>query len=107
MSDDHDAAPASTAEVAALLRVSYRQLDYWVRNGYIPQATPCPGSGVRRRWTREEVQGAAVFAALVHAGLSPADACAAVPTAEVHADEPEPWFLVHLGRVHAIGSLLP
>jgi DNA-binding transcriptional MerR regulator len=36
-------------EVAKITGVTYRQLDYWVRCGWIP-GIGCPGSGGRRQW---------------------------------------------------------
>lgn len=36
--------------------VTYRQLDYWTRKGYITPAKPSPGSGVRRVWTPQVVE---------------------------------------------------
>ena len=57
------AAPAlSTHDVAKLVGVSYRQLDYWCRRGLIPgQRGVCPGSGGRRLWRPNDVQRARVI----------------------------------------------
>ncbi len=46
----------STTEVCKALGVSYRMLDYWVRNGMVRVEKDAKGSGSRRRWTLEEVQ---------------------------------------------------
>lgn len=45
----------STLEVSVLTNVSYRQLDYWLRKGYISILEDAEGSGSRRRWTLEEI----------------------------------------------------
>lgn len=40
-----------------MVGISYRQLDYWVRQGIIGGGQNCcPGSGNRRHWTDEDVQ---------------------------------------------------
>lgn len=46
----------STVEVANLCRVSFRQLDYWLRVGTLDIENPTPGSGTHRRWTPAEVE---------------------------------------------------
>jgi DNA-binding transcriptional MerR regulator len=35
--------------------VTYRQLDYWTRIGYLFPANPTPGSGHRRQWSEPEL----------------------------------------------------
>lgn len=49
--------PMRTPEVARMLGVSFRQLDYWCRAGFIPDAES-PGSGRQRSWTAEQVRAA-------------------------------------------------
>jgi hypothetical protein len=49
--------PMRTPEVARMLGVSFRQLDYWCRVGFIP-AAESPGSGRQRSWTTEQVRAA-------------------------------------------------
>lgn len=45
----------STQEVADLTGVSYRMLDYWLRQGIIAIDGNTSGSGSRRRWSCDEV----------------------------------------------------
>lgn len=52
----------TSPEVCELVGCSYRQLDYWERQGIIRCARPATGVGSSRGWTREE-------AALVRACL--------------------------------------
>lgn len=52
--------------------VTYRQLDYWVRKGWVhPDPRPHAASGVTRTWPADEVRVARVMGRLVAAGLSP------------------------------------
>lgn len=51
--------PLRSADVSRLAGVSYRQLDYWCRNGVavpISGDNPSPGSGQHRRWSRADVR---------------------------------------------------
>lgn len=52
------------------LGLTYRQVDWWCRKGWINADNPDPGSGVRRAFPPGEVQIAAVMAALTKAGVS-------------------------------------
>ena len=45
----------TTHEVAMRSGLSYRQLDYWLRSGFITIADDADGSGSRRRFTDDEV----------------------------------------------------
>ncbi len=59
----------SSAEVCEMLGITYRQLDFWTRRGWVsasfvsdkgglrqrPAASPLPGSGVSRRWSEADV----------------------------------------------------
>ena len=46
--------------------VTYRQLDYWCRQGYLPASTvEASGSGTRRRFTRQQVWQIATCGALM------------------------------------------
>lgn len=57
----------STDEVAEILGVSYRMLDYYERNGHITIASSRgPGTGHGRRWTQEEVLRLRVCLNMVH-----------------------------------------
>ena len=55
--------------VIALTGLTYRQLDYWVRVGYLHPHNNALGSGTARIWPPPEVAVAATMARLVHAGL--------------------------------------
>lgn len=44
----------STDAVARMAHVSYRQLDYWLRTGWITIGDDTPGSGFRRGFTHEQ-----------------------------------------------------
>lgn len=46
----------SSREVCQLLDVTYRQLDYWCRSGWIPGQEVNVGSGFRRVWTKAQVK---------------------------------------------------
>lgn len=64
----------STDQVAAATGLSLRQLDYYVRRGYLHLADPLPGSGQPRRYTHNEALQAAILAELVRVGLTPTTA---------------------------------
>ena len=59
----------SSAEVARLAGITYRQVDYWVRIGLLRTAEPVEGSGTARRFAAVEVNVARVVAALHSAGV--------------------------------------
>lgn len=46
--------------------VSYRQLDFWVRQGYVHPDNPAPGSGRSRILTDEEIRVVTLMARLVN-----------------------------------------
>lgn len=50
--------------------MSYRQLDYWTRCGYLTANDPAPGNGHRRFWKPEEQAVAARMVRLIAAGVS-------------------------------------
>jgi DNA-binding transcriptional MerR regulator len=58
-------------DITHRLGITYRQLDYWSRQGWLRPATPANGSGTRREWTNDELAVAARMAKLVNAGLPP------------------------------------
>jgi DNA-binding transcriptional MerR regulator len=91
----------STREVAELARVSYRQLDHWVASGLLVIGDVSPGSGTRRRWTPDETTHARLFAALVHAGVTPQAVADAMPSALVGPRT----FRLDLGDVVVTGPL--
>lgn len=52
----------SSIEVADRVEVSYRMLDYWLREGHVTlSCDPHPGSGRRRVWTADEVHALELF----------------------------------------------
>lgn len=61
----------TSEEVAAQAGVSYRQLDYWVRVGWLhPEGKK--GSGRQRTWPEAEIDMALAMGALVKYGVDPA-----------------------------------
>jgi DNA-binding transcriptional MerR regulator len=59
----------STADLAALVGVTFRQVDYWVRVGLLHLAVPVEGSGVRREFDAAEVRVARTVATLYALGV--------------------------------------
>lgn len=77
-------------ELAARLReagVTYRQFDYWLRHGYVPNADPTPGTGYRREITAEQAEHLRIMGALVAAGLQP-EAASRLATSLRHGYQP-------------------
>lgn len=66
------------AETARAAGITYRQLDYWTREGYITAKVADPGSGVFRRYLPEQVEQVRVLARLTRIGL-PVGRVAALP----------------------------
>lgn len=64
--------------------LSDRQVDHYIRRGYIPLANPTPGSGHRRTFSFQEALRTAILAELVRAGLHPA-AAAVIADSTTHA----------------------
>lgn len=67
---------ATAAEIIDRARITYRQLDFWVSNGYLRprrQATH-PGSGNTRTFTPHEAEVAEVMGELVALGVAAAPA---------------------------------
>lgn len=54
--------------------MTYRQMDYWVRRGYLHPAESRPGSGNARVWPPEELEVGRRMAVLVQGGYTPATA---------------------------------
>lgn len=55
----------SSRRAAVIAGVSYRQIDYWARLGYIRSTgAGAAGSGSRRRWTLDDVQRIAAVSAI-------------------------------------------
>jgi len=94
---------STSIEVAARLRISYRQLDHWIERGYLPIADDHPGQGSRRRFTEAEAERASILAALVHAGFNLRPAAEAVAAGYVLT--PSGQFLISSGTAWICGSL--
>jgi DNA-binding transcriptional MerR regulator len=61
----------SSADVARIARVTYRQVDYWDRFGVLrPSVLPADGSGTRRRYSEDDLIRAKVISLLLTAGVS-------------------------------------
>jgi DNA-binding transcriptional MerR regulator len=59
----------STPEACRMARVSFRQIDYWVRTGLIEPDRPATGSGSQRRFTAEQVRDVAMIGRLRELGV--------------------------------------
>lgn len=56
--------------VLAATGATYRQLDHWVRRGWLHPTDPAPGNGYRRDWPHLEMQVAALMRRLTAAGIN-------------------------------------
>lgn len=74
----------TTAQTAAAAQVTYRQLDYWVAQGWVPSSEAHPGSGSQRLFDLEARSIARWMGELVRAGFKPAHAATAARA--LHAD---------------------
>lgn len=65
----------TTREVARMTGATYRQLDYWCREGMIDgqRAGAWHGSGKYRQWTRADVDRARVLAFAARLRMAPLD----------------------------------
>lgn len=63
----------SSPQVCELAGISYRQLDYWTRLGYL-HPDHRGGTGYDRAWSETETVKVHAMAAMVRAGLTPAAA---------------------------------
>ena len=62
----------SAPEVCAHAGITYRQMDYWLRNGYIvrDRDEPAqPGSGMPRHFSQGEAEQFVIIAKLVRCGI--------------------------------------
>lgn len=59
------------ADELADLGITYRQLDYWVRQGYLKPRGGHPGTGFSRAFSDEERRIAVAMARCVRAGFTP------------------------------------
>lgn len=61
----------SLDEVLEIADCTYRQLDYWAREGFVTMMdVTTPGSGVARSWTSDTVREVVQLSALVNAGVN-------------------------------------
>lgn len=60
-----------SVEVAAEAGITYRQLDYWTRNGWLHADVDRPGSGITRDWPLPEIAIARLMGRMTRAGLIP------------------------------------
>lgn len=61
-------------DLAEQASISYRQLDFWVRKGYIKERSPGGGSGFLRDFTDDEVAITVKMARLIKIGFKPGPA---------------------------------
>jgi hypothetical protein len=54
--------------------ITYRQLDYWTRQGYIVPHIAAKGSGSQRHYSIAQVVTIAIVAAMVRQGMKPSSA---------------------------------
>lgn len=86
-----DLVTVGTTQAAVEAGISARQLDYWIRCGYVRAVGAGRGSGSRTLLSRRELQVLALTGRLARAGLALDVAAAA---ARVLSDEPEkPFYL--------------
>jgi hypothetical protein len=64
-----DGLPACPRHLEAEIGITYRQVDYWTRLGWLKPENPVAGSGVSRRWPAFEVEVARRMGRLAAAGL--------------------------------------
>ena len=61
---------SSSAQVCAVSGLTYRELDHAVRQGWLTTRTPAGGSGTNRRYARDDVRRARIYAVARRLGLS-------------------------------------
>lgn len=61
----------TTAQIRRATGATARQIDYWLRSGYVPHPDPTPGSGRARHLTLEQVVQIGMLADLKAAGIEP------------------------------------
>lgn len=70
----------TAAEVIGLAGVTYRQLDYWARNGHLrPSIAEASGSGSQRLYSSWDVTAAKALGRLSALGFRPGSATEALP----------------------------
>jgi DNA-binding transcriptional MerR regulator len=92
----------SAVEVAQLAGVTYRQLDYWARNGQlVPSVAQAEGQGSHRRYSSFDVAEARVLGRLSALGINANRARAVLP-------DTLPDLLDHLiVELHALAANYP
>jgi DNA-binding transcriptional MerR regulator len=83
-------------EVAELAGISFRQLDHWIRQGWIRTETASGGSGSQRSFSQLEAKVAITAGELLELGLKAAEACEyarLMVEAGTHAVEAHGWII--------------
>lgn len=86
----------SAPELAEQVGVTYRNLDYWIRQGWLDSHVAARGSGSHRWFTIAQVRHAALMVRLVRAGITPSRASGlAVALARTGSAElaPDLWLI--------------
>lgn len=60
----------SGPDLCHLAGITYRQLDFWTRSGYLHPVTPSPGSGYIRAYPPTDITRARLVARLLTAGFT-------------------------------------
>jgi DNA-binding transcriptional MerR regulator len=61
----------NSEKVAAIAQVSYRQMDFWLRRGWVPNPPEEKGIGVPRVWNDDHVEFFRRMGLLTRAGVYP------------------------------------
>ena len=61
----------TTEQAMRVADASYRQVDYWLRQGLVDAARPMPGSGFARTLNEQDLLRIALLAELSRAGIGP------------------------------------
>ena len=70
MNYSHSTEGLSSHDLANLIGISFRQIDFWVTKGYLPSVQKM-GQGNYRRWELADVVRLSKIAALVQIGFLP------------------------------------
>lgn len=93
----------TSAEVMDATGLTYRQVDYWTRMGWLRTVTaPTPGSGYWRAYPRAEVRVAHLMVAMANAGVAVQVAAEAARRATVVAED---WSVTLWGGLRLSGRL--
>ena len=86
-------APFRSPDAVRLAGITYRQLDYWTRQGWLCPGVNFQGSGSNREWPPGEIEIARRMGLLVAAGFRPEHAAAlARPCEGRHQLAPGVWL---------------